>query len=161
MIIEKRSALLVIDIQQSAFVELDEDTAWRRIRNAKRVLDVFRRLKLPVIQIKEVHRADMVDFGRELDGSEGVHCIETLPETDYAKLTYPIEGEYLISKRRYSAFFGTDLEILLRGLHVDTLYMIGGFTDVCVHYTAVDAHQHDYHIRVVRDAVTGSSRERA
>ena len=42
MIIEKRSALLVIDIQQSAFVELDEDTAWRRLRNAKRVLDVFR-----------------------------------------------------------------------------------------------------------------------
>ena len=114
MIIEKRSARLSIVIQQSAFVELDEDTAWRRIRNAKRVLDVFRRLKLPVIQIKEVHRADMVDFGRELDGSEGVHCIETLPETDYAKLTYPIEGEYLISKRRYSAFFGTDLEILLK-----------------------------------------------
>ena len=160
MIIEKHSALLVIDIQQSAFVELDEDTAWRRIRNAKRVLDVFRQLKLPVIQIKEVHRADMVDFGRELDGSEGVHCIETLPETDYAKLTYPIEGEYLISKRRYSAFFGTDLEILLRGLHVDTLYMIGGFTDVCVHYTAVDAHQYDYHIRVVRDAVTAQAERR-
>ena len=163
MIIEKHSALLVIDIQQADFAGLEgddpSDPTWRRIRNAKRVLDVFRRLKLPVIQIKEVHRADMVDFGRELDGSEGVHCIETLPETDYAKLTYPIEGEYLISKRRYSAFFGTDLEILLRGLHVDTLYMIGGFTDVCVHYTAVDAHQYDYHIRVVRDAVTGSSRE--
>ena len=163
MIIEKHSALLVIDIQQADFAGLEgddpNDPTWRRIRNAKRVLYVFRRLKLPVIQIKEVHRADMVDFGRELDGSEGVHCIETLPETDYAKLTYPIEGEYLISKRRYSAFFGTDLEILLRGLHVDTLYMIGGFTDVCVHYTAVDAHQYDYHIRVVRDAVTGSSRE--
>ena len=163
MKIEKRSALLVIDIQQEDFREMREDNlndpAWDCIRNAKRVLDVFRAKKLPVIQIKEVHRPDMVDFGRELDGAEGSHCIEDSPYTDYAKLTYPIQGEYLISKRRYSAFFGTDLEILLKGLHVDTLYLIGGLTDVCIHYTAVDAHQHDYHIKVVTDAVAGSSTE--
>lgn len=109
--------------------------------------------------MQEVHRPDMVDFGRELDGSEDVHCIETSPDTDYAKLTYPLPNEYLIPKRRYSAFFGTDLEILLRGLHVDTLYMVGGLTDVCIHYTAVDAHQWDYHIRVVTDAVAGSSED--
>lgn len=163
MKIEKRSALLVIDIQQEDFREMREDNlndpAWDCIRNAKRVLDIFRAKKLPVIQIKEVHRPDMVDFGRELDGAEGIHCIEDSPYTDYAKLTYPIQGEYLISKRRYSAFFGTDLEILLKGLHVDTLYLIGGLTDVCIHYTAVDAHQHDYHIKVVTDAVAGSSTE--
>lgn len=163
MKIAERSALLIIDIQQEDFREMREDNlndpAWDCIRNAKRVLDVFRAKKLPVIQIKEVHRPDMVDFGRELDGSEGIHCIEDSPYTDYAKLTYPIQGEYLISKRRYSAFFGTDLEILLKGLHVDTLYLIGGLTDVCIHYTAVDAHQHDYHIKVVTDAVAGSSTE--
>ena len=163
MKIAERSALLVIDIQQEDFREMREDNlndpAWDCIRNAKRVLDVFRAKKLPVIQIKEVHRPDMLDFGRELDGSEGIHCIEDSPYTDYAKLTYPIQGEYLISKRRYSAFFGTDLEILLKGLHVDTLYLIGGLTDVCIHYTAVDAHQHDYHIKVVTDAVAGSSTE--
>lgn len=163
MKIAERSALLVIDIQQEDFREMREDNlndpAWDCIRNAKRVLDVFRAKKLPVIQIKEVHRPDMVDFGRELDGAEGIHCIEDSPYTDYAKLTYPIQGEYLISKRRYSAFFGTDLDILLKGLHVDTLYLIGGLTDVCIHYTAVDAHQHDYHIKVVTDAVAGSSTE--
>ena len=158
-----KSALLVIDIQEEDFKDMNEDNfdapEWQCIRNAKRVLDVFRNKKLPVIQIKEVHRPDMVNFGRELDGAEDIHCIETSPYTDYAKLTYPIEGEYLISKRRYSAFFGTDLEILLKGLHVDTLYLIGGLTDVCIHYTAVDAHQHDYHIKVVTDAVAGSSEE--
>lgn len=163
MNIEKSSALLVIDIQQEDFMEMNESNAgsprWDVIRNGRRVLDVFRKKGLPVIQIKECHRPDMVDFGRELDGSEGIHCVEDRPENDYAKLTYPIEGEYRISKRRYSAFFATDLEILLKGLHVDTLYMIGGLTDVCIHYTAVDAHQNDYHIRVVTDAVAGSSRE--
>lgn len=163
MKLKKSSALLVIDIQQEDFVDMNEsnqdDPRWDCIRNARRVLDVFRKKGLPVIQIKEVHRPDLIDIGRELDGSEGIHCIETHPENDYAQLTYPIEGEYLISKRRYSAFFDTDLEILLRGLHVDTLYMIGGLTDVCVHYTAVDAHQNNYHIRVVTDAVAGSSKE--
>ena len=163
MEIKKGSALLVIDIQQEDFKEMNDnnlhEARWDCIRNARRVLDVFREKKLPVIQVKEVHRADMVDFGRELDGSEGIHCMENSPYTDYAKLTYPIKGEYLISKRRYSAFFGTDLEILLKGLQVDTLYLIGGLTDVCIHYTAVDAHQHDYHIKVVTDAVAGSSGE--
>ena len=163
MNLEKNCALLVIDIQQEDFMEMNEnnmnDPRWAVIRNGKRVLDVFRAKKLPVIQIKECRRPDMVDFGRELDGSEGIHCVENRPENDYAKLTYPIEGEYLISKRRYSAFFATDLEILLKGLGVDTLYLIGGLTDVCIHYTAVDAHRNDYHIHVVKDAVAGSSKE--
>ena len=42
---------------------------------------------------------------------------------------------------------------------MDTLVLVGGLTDVCIHYTAVDAHQWDYHIRVVTDAVAGSSPE--
>jgi nicotinamidase-related amidase len=69
----------------------------------------------------------------------------------------PAEGEYQIAKRRYSCFFGTDLEILLKGLQASTLILIGGLTDVCVHYTFADGHQHDYHMRVIADCVIGSS----
>ena len=65
----------------------------------------------------------------------------------------------MIRKRRYSCFFGTELEILLKGLDADTLILIGGHTDVCVHYTFVDAHQHDYFCCVVEDCVAGSSAE--
>ena len=166
MKLEPNSALLVIDIQGGDMtgswdpgMEEAEKMDRQMIPNARRALDVFRAKGLPVIQVKEVHRKNRIDFGRELDGAEGVHLLENDPHTDYARLTYPIEGEYTITKRRYSCFFGTDLEILLKGLKVDTLYLIGGFTDVCVHYTAVDAHQHDYHFKVVTDAVGGSSRE--
>lgn len=57
MKIEEKSALLVIDIQQEDFKEMNEenydDPKWECIKNAKRVLDVFRAKKLPVIQIKE------------------------------------------------------------------------------------------------------------
>ena len=65
--------------------------------------------------------------------------------------------DYFIRKRRYSCFFGTDLEILLKGLKAQTLFLIGGMTDVCVHYTFVDGHQHDYYCRVVEDCVGGTS----
>lgn len=83
--IREKSALLVIDIQQEDFMEMNEnnmgDPRWTVIRNGKRVLDVFRAKKLPVIQIKECHRPDMVDFGRELDGSEGFTAWKTVRRT--------------------------------------------------------------------------------
>jgi nicotinamidase-related amidase len=47
----------------------------------------------------------------------------------------------------------------MKGLRADTLIMIGGLTDVCVHYSFVDGHQHDYFCRVVEDCVAGSSLE--
>jgi len=65
--------------------------------------------------------------------------------------------DYTVPKRRYSAFYGTDLEILLKALKAETLILVGGFTDVCVHYTFVDGHQGDYFCRVVEDCVAGSS----
>jgi nicotinamidase-related amidase len=104
------------------------------------------------------HRPDLVDFGRELDGSEDIHCLEDNPNTEIAvKEMGFLPNDYLIKKRRYSAFFGTDFEILLRGLKVETLLLCGGLTDVCVHYTFVDGHQSDYFCRVIEDCVAGSS----
>ena len=166
-VIEGRPALIVVDIQALTF---DETIRHRAIPNmpgykermlkARRLIDKAREQDIPVIFIQEVHRPDLVDFGRELDGDEDVHCLEDDPNTAIAvEQTGFRPDDYLIKKRRYSAFFGTDLEILLRGLKVDTLLLCGGLTDVCVHYTFVDAHQSDYFCRVVEDCVGGSSEE--
>ncbi|WP_028973884.1 cysteine hydrolase family protein [Spirochaeta cellobiosiphila] len=158
MNILKGSALLVIDLQDGN----DEDDipvmeGSSTYQNAPKIISFFREHDLPVIQIREVHRADHVDFGRELDGTEGLHCLEGTRSVEYHPLTKPEGKDYLVSKRRYSAFIGTDLDILLRGLKAEYLYLIGGLTDVCVHFTAVDAHQYDYHFYVVSDCVTGST----
>ena len=113
---------------------------------------------VPVVFFQEVHRPNGVDFGRELDGTEGVHCVEGQPGTDLGPSLRPLlEGEFHIVKRRYSGFIGTDFEIVLRGLRASTLVLIGGLTDVCVHYTFADAHQRDFYVRVVTDCVGGSS----
>lgn len=49
---------------------------------------------------------------------------------------------------------------MLSGLKASTLILIGGLTDVCVHYTFADAHQRDFYVRVVTDCVGGSSQYR-
>lgn len=112
-----------------------------------------------MIFFQEAHRRNLIDFGRELDGAEDIHLLEGDPGTEVDPALGMRADDYFIRKRRYSCFFGTELEILLKGLGANTLILIGGHTDVCVHYTFVDAHQHDYFCRVVEDCVAGSSRQ--
>ena len=163
-LIEGRAALIVIDIQKSTFID---DSAVRSIDNmpgykdrmlaARDLVDAAHDNDVPVIFVKEVHRPDLIDFGRELDGDEDLHCLDGDPRTEIAKEELGFRpGDHEVPKRRYSAFFGTDLEILLKGLKVETLILCGGLTDVCVHYTFVDGHQSDYFCRVVEDCVGGS-----
>jgi len=165
-LIEGRAALIVIDIQAETFGDRTDEAIPtmpgfpERMLKARAAIDKARGNNIPVIFIQEVHRPDLVDFGRELDGSEDVHCIETNPGTDIAVKEMGFRpNDYLIKKRRYSAFFGTDFEILLRGLKIDTLILCGCLTDICVHYTFVDGHQSDYFCRVITDCVAGSSEE--
>ena len=165
-LIEGNPALIVVDIMGTGRPEDDDGGipsmggGEERVDRVIPMIEAARSNGVPVIYVVEVHRPDHVDFGRELDGSEGVHCVEGHPGTRvHVRLPYRHGVDYLIPKRRYSAFFGTDLMILLRGLHIDTVLLCGGLTDVCVHYTFVDAHQHDYFARVIEDCVGGSSFE--
>ncbi|MEM7291883.1 MAG: cysteine hydrolase [Pseudomonadota bacterium] len=168
-LIEGQPVLVVIDIQGDSFEPCDnpdersipimEDYGPRMLK-ARPAIDKARECGIPVVFIQEVHRPNGIDFGRELDGAETEHCIEGDPETEIAVEEMDFRpDDYLIKKRRYSAFFGTDFEILLRGLKADTLLLCGGLTDVCVHYTFVDGHQSDYFCRVIEDCVAGSSIE--
>jgi len=157
-------ALVVVDVQKGdqAGTPGIQITAGRAERTA-RIIDLVataRQHGVPVVFIQEVHKPSLVDIGRELDGAEGPHAIEGEPSTELADGLDPQPEEFLIRKRRYSAFFGTELDLVLRSYGTRTVLLVGGLTDVCIHYTAVDAHQHDYFIRVATDAVGGSS-ERA
>lgn len=163
-LIEGTPVLVVVDIQGGApepggssmpFMDGYGDAMER----APGLVDAARDAGVPVVFFQEAHRRDLVDFGRELDGAEGVHLLEGDPGTEISASLGVRDDDYVIRKRRYSCFFGTELEILLKGLGATTLILIGGHTDVCVHYTFVDAHQHDYFCRVVEDAVAGSSLE--
>ena len=155
----ERPVLIVVDVQNGALAEIDPGIPLMggladrvaRIERVRALVAAWREADAPVVFIQEVHKPSLIDFGRELDGAEDVHALEGDPATDL--VIEPEPHEYLIRKRRYSAFFGTELEIVLKAHRADGVVLVGGLTDVCVHYTAVDAHQHDYHVRVVVDCV--------
>jgi nicotinamidase-related amidase len=155
-------ALVVIDVQKAEVMADDNgiphmDGGAERHARIVELVAGARAAAVPVIFIQEVHKRTLLDFGRELDGVEGVHCLEGDAATELADGLDPRPDEYLIRKRRYSAFFATELELVLKSHGARTLVLVGALTDVCVHYTFADAHQHDYHCRVVTDCVGGSS----
>ncbi|MFP6741121.1 MAG: cysteine hydrolase [Alphaproteobacteria bacterium] len=156
--IEGQPVLISVDIQGGDPGIPHMDGADERVRRARLVVDAARAAGIPIIFFQEVHRRSMVDYGRELDGVEDVHCHEDWASTELHPDFRPQgDNEFHIVKRRYSCFFGTELEILLRGLKANTLILMGGLTDVCVHYTFADAHQNDYYTRVIEDCTGGSS----
>lgn len=134
--------------------------ATERMVKAGALVKQARQSGIPVIVVQEMHRKDGVDFGRELDGDEGYHCLEgsegVKPPVNEIGMT---DDDYIVYKRRYSAFFYTDLEILLRGLDIQTIILVGSNTDVCIHYTFVDGHQNDYFVRTPEDCIYGGSLE--
>lgn len=162
-LIEGQPVLIVIDIQGGAPTDGQPSALpfmpgyQENMDRAPALVQKARDCGVPIVFFQEAHRRDLIDFGRELDGAEDIHLLEGDPGTEVSAALGMRPDDYFIRKRRYSCFFGTELEILLKGLKAHTLILIGGHTDVCVHYTFVDAHQHDYFCRVVEDCVAGSS----
>lgn len=161
-----RPVIVVVDIFESDFGDRDFSQGIpvmpdnrQRMEQAAEFVKHGRSLGVPIVVIHEVHRPDGIDFGRELDGSETIHCIEEQGSPHLPRVGIGMtEGDYLVYKRRYSAFYATDLEILLKGLGARTLILVGGLTDICIHFSFVDAHQGDYYCRVLEDCVSGSDR---
>jgi nicotinamidase-related amidase len=168
----KSPVLMVIDVQHE-FIDSEGAVpcpATSVSGGPKEVVDNVRRLvnaakisNIPTVFTKEIHRPSMIDMGRELDGNEPKHCLEgtkgpVLMEELGAEGKLA-ENQYLVPKRRYSAFIGTDLIFLLNAFKADTLILTGAATNVCVHYTGADAHQYDYRIKVVEEATAGTSPE--
>jgi nicotinamidase/pyrazinamidase len=108
-----------------------------------------RKAKELVVYLTDDHLPDDAEFKmfppHAIHGTKGATVIPQLA---------PAAGEVVIPKRRYSGFFGTDLDITLRERGIDTLRLVGDCTNICVLYTAADARNLGYAVEVVRDGVT-------
>jgi len=71
----------------------------------------------------------------------------------------PEPGELVVTKHRFSAFVGTNLDLVLRSMGVKTLLVTGVATNVCVESTARDGYQLDYYIVIPEDCTAGISLE--
>ncbi len=120
----------------------------------QRELERARAAREPVIYLTDNHLPDDAEFKvfppHAIVGTKGA---EIIPEVA------PEETDDVIPKRRYSGFFGTDLDITLREREIDTLRLVGDCTNICVLYTAADARNLGYAVEVVRDGVTSFDEE--
>lgn len=88
------------------------------------------------------------------------HCIEDKVRGEpIARMLKPSRSDYFVLKPKSSAFFDTTLQTLLQYLEIKTLILTGVAADVCILYTAHDAHLRDYDIIVPRDCVASNSHE--
>ena len=160
----KKPALLIIDMQND-FVRdgapLKVEEADRITGNIRSVLELFRKEQLPIFHVIRVHRRDGSDvelFRDDLfrkmpfavDGTKGAEIISELE---------PYEGECIIRKIRMSAFMYTDLDLVLRTIGTDTLFVTGIQTPNCIRTTVFDACALNYHVYLVKDAVAAKNQE--
>lgn len=82
------------------------------------------------------------------------HCIRGTKETEIIPelADYAQKGE-IIPKRRYSAFFETNLDQRLKELNPEKVMVVGDCTDICVMHTVADLRNRDYPVEVVAEGV--------
>ncbi|MCK4339342.1 MAG: cysteine hydrolase [Candidatus Cloacimonetes bacterium] len=155
-----KTALLVIDMQYF-FLDSTSPTftcgGVAILPNLKQLIAAFREAGRPVIYMQHVHHPDHFDAGIMGWWWEGM-CLEGSAESEVHHDIAPLPNEKIILKHRYSAFYNTDLETVLRCLKIEDLVISGIMTNMCCESTARDAYYRDYRVFFLADS-TGSINE--
>ena len=129
---KQRSQLVAaIDTLTKAFRDHDQPVLWVRQEFAPDLHDAFLDMRKHNIRVT-------------IAGTDG--CV-ILPELDRDST------DKIIVKKRYSAFFGTDLEATLEQRRPDVLVVAGINTNACIRTTVIDAYQRDYEVVVASDCI--------
>jgi nicotinamidase-related amidase len=156
-----QSALLVVDMQRF-FLDADSPTYTAGgaaiLPALERLLAAFRAAGRPVIFTRHVHHPDDLDSGIMAWWWEG-KCLEGSRESEVHPALAPRPGEKVVFKHRYSAFYNTDLETVLRCLKVEDLVVCGVMTNLCCESTARDAYYRDYRVFVPADGTASTDEE--
>jgi nicotinamidase-related amidase len=156
-----RSALMIMDFQGAVVERIEEPDAL--LAAAKRALDHARATGMLVIYVRvafrsgapEVHRRNRI-FSH-LGGSDGFD--EENAATQIDPSVAPLATEIVVTKRRVSAFAGSDLDMILRSSTVDELVLCGISTGGVVLSTLRQAADLDYKLVVLEDACADADPE--
>ena len=165
----RETAVIVVDMQNDfgtdggllASKGLPIEAARATIEPTARVLDAARAAGMTVVYLKMEFKRDLSNLGgsgapnreKHLGFGIGVgdFLIEGTWNTDIVAELAPEPGDVLISKHRYSGFFETDLDDVLREREIKNLVFVGWTTSVCVESTLRDAFFRDYRCLVLSD----------
>lgn len=131
----RRSSVLVIHVQNTALPDRMSDSP-AQIRFNLRMHENFRR-----------------------DGAPLRYSVPGTPGHDFVAGLAPLAGELVVRKYRSSAFFGTNLDLLLRSNGIKTVVVGGCTTEGCVESTARDAMFSDFYVVIATDCVASDDRE--
>ncbi|MFQ9741890.1 MAG: cysteine hydrolase family protein [Slackia sp.] len=167
MIDSSSTALVMIDMQNGFINEtspLCVAGAKKSISACKRVLEYARQNAVPVYHIVRRYAADgsdvepcRYDTWKDERPLSNV-CPEEIGPSEPAELA-PLEGEAVIVKPRFSAFFQTDLHARLQKQGIDTLLLTGTTTPNCIRSTCYDALSYNYDVIVVEDATSSRNED--
>ena len=146
-----RNVLLVVDMMVG-FLEAGHnlycgDDARRIIPNVKRLIEEEKSKGSKVLFICDTHDPDDLEFQMFPE-----HCVRGTEEAEVIP-ELSVYADDVIRKRRYSAFFETDLDQRLAELKPEKVIICGVCTDICVMHTAADARNRDYLVEVPTDCV--------
>ncbi|KAB7833850.1 cysteine hydrolase family protein [Streptomyces mobaraensis] len=148
------SALLVMDVQRAVVdIAVDDSGYLPRLRGA---IDGARAAGLPVIYVVIALRPGFPEVGtrnRPLAAiaRDGLF-VEGEPGTEIHPDVAPRPGEVVVTKRRASAFSGSDLDVVLRARGIDSLVLAGVATSAVVLSTVCQANDLDFGLTVLSDA---------
>lgn len=155
-----KAALMVVDMQRF-FLSPESPTFTSAgnaiIPNVKQLIAAFRAAGRPVIYTRHVHHPERFDAGIMEWWWQGM-CLEGSSESELHGEIAPLPNEKVLFKHRYSAFYNTDLETVLRCLKIEELVISGVMTNMCCESTARDAYYRDYKVFFLADG-TGSITE--
>lgn len=163
-----RSAILVIDVQndychpEGALAKGGNDVSGvgKMLPNLSALLSSARAHEIPIIFIQTIHEdaTDSEAWRMRSSGKMAAVCRPGSWGAEFFEVS-PREGEIIVNKHRYSAFINTRLDSVLRALKIETLFVTGVSTNVCVESTARDGCMLDYRIVLLEDACASYSRQ--
>lgn len=160
-----RNAFLIIDMQRD-FLDPDSPLLVKAgveaIPFIEDALNATRESRVPIFHVFRHYRHDGsdVELTRHDDWkSKGGSLMPGTPGADIPDRIAPQNGEYLIIKNRWSAFFQTELDLILRRLGVEQVVLTGVQTPNCIRGTAWDANSLGYETIVLTDATNANDKE--
>lgn len=152
----ENSAVLFIDFINDFKFERGE----RLLQHTKEILPNVKRLKsfakentLPVIYINDHYRLWQADFRKII-----AYCKNDRSE-EVIEAIKPTDDDYFFIKPKHSAFFQTPLHSLLTQLKVTHLIMAGIAGDICILFSAKDAHMYDYTLHVPENCMASNENQ--
>ena len=164
----KKTALVVIDME-NAFIDpaspLCIKNALATVPACGNVIKKARERKIPVFFVNRVYRKNGsdVEFTRYQSWHDGNRYLAP-DSTGPLSIQVPEEfqpktGDYCIVKPRFSAFFQTELDLILRRLGVRTVILTGTTTPNCIRTTCYDGLSLDYNILIIEDCCSSNTEE--